>query len=86
MVAQVVDIPPGEFVHSFGDVHLYSNHIEQVKEQLTREPMPFPEVKLNPAIKNIDDFTLADIELINYQSHPGLKADIANIGGFEQKK
>lgn len=86
MVAQVVDIPAGEFVHTFGDVHIYSNHFDQVKEQLTRAPMPFPTLKLNPAIKNIDDFTLADIELENYQSHPGLKAEIANVGGFDTKK
>jgi len=86
MVSQVVGIPPGEFVHSFGDVHIYSNHLDQVKEQLTREPLPFPIVKLNPAITNIDDFTLADIELVGYESHPGLKAPIANIGGFIQKK
>ena len=70
----------------FGDVHIYSNHLDQVKEQLTREPMPFPTVKLNPAITNIDDFTIEDIELVGYESHPGLKAPIANIGGFIQKK
>ncbi|MGB7816236.1 MAG: thymidylate synthase, partial [Methylotenera sp.] len=81
----VVGIPAGEFVHSFGDVHIYSNHFDQVKEQLTREPYPFPTIKLNPNITNIDDFTVADIELIDYQSHPSLKAEIANIGGFEVK-
>jgi thymidylate synthase len=86
MVAQVVDIPPGEFVHSFGDVHIYSNHFEQVKEQLNREPYPFPTIKLNKAVKDIDDFTLEDIELVGYESHPSLKAEIANIGGFEKKK
>jgi len=86
MVAQVVDIPPGEFVHSFGDVHIYSNHFDQVKEQLARTPMQFPNIKLNPAIKNIDDFTLEDIELVGYESHPSLRGEIANIGGFEKKK
>jgi thymidylate synthase len=86
MVAQVVDIPPGEFVHSFGDVHIYSNHFDQVKEQLKREPMEFPELKLNQRVQEIDDFTLEDIDLIGYKSHPSLKAAIANIGGFEQKK
>jgi thymidylate synthase len=86
MVAQVVDIPPGEFVHTFGDVHIYSNHFDQVKEQLTREPYPFPTVKLNPEIKEIDDFTVEDITLVNYQAHSSLKAEIANIGGFEKKK
>jgi thymidylate synthase len=86
MVSHVTKIPPGEFVHSFGDVHIYSNHFEQVKEQLTREPMAFPTVTLNPAVTDIDDFTLEDITLNNYVSHPGLKAEIANIGGFNEKK
>lgn len=86
IVSQVVGIPAGEFVHSFGDVHIYSNHFDQVKEQITREPYPFPEVKINPDLKNIDDITLDDILLENYQSHPSLKGDIANIGGFEDKK
>ncbi len=85
MVSQVVDIPAGELVHTFGDVHIYSNHFDQVKEQLTREPLPFPTVKLNPEIKNIDDFKLEDIVLENYQSHSSLKAPIANIGGFVKK-
>lgn len=85
MVAQVVGIPAGEFVHTFGDVHIYSNHLEQVKEQLTREPMEFATLKLNPAIKNIDDFTMGDIELLNYESHAALRAPIANIGGFIKK-
>ncbi|MEY3784248.1 MAG: hypothetical protein RLZZ230_570 [Candidatus Parcubacteria bacterium] len=86
MVAQVVNIPAGEFVHSFGDVHIYSNHFEQVKEQLKREPYPFPKLKLNSKIKEIDDFKIEDIELVDYQSHPSLKAEIANIGGFEPTK
>ena len=86
MVSHVTKIPPGEFVHSFGDVHLYSNHFEQVKEQLKREPYPFPTVTLNPNVKNIDDFTLEDITLEGYQSHPSLKGEIANIGGFDDKK
>jgi thymidylate synthase len=86
MVAQVVDIPAGEFVHTFGDVHIYSNHFDQVKEQLERRPYDFPKLKLNPKVKNIDDFTLEDIELEGYESHPSLKAEIANIGGFDAKK
>jgi len=86
MVSQVTEIPPGEFVHTFGDVHIYSNHFDMVKEQLTRQPLPFPTVKLNPAIKNIDDFKAEDITLENYQSHPSLRAEIANIGGFGHGK
>jgi len=82
MVSHVTGIKPGEFVHTFGDVHVYSNHMEAIKEQLKREPFPFPEVKLNKNIKNIDDFKYEDIALEDYQSHPGLKAEIANIGGF----
>jgi thymidylate synthase len=86
MVSQVVGIPPGEFVHTHGDVHIYSNHFDSVKEQLKREPFPFPTVKLNPDVKDIDSFTLDDITLENYQAHPSLKAEIANIGGFVEKK
>jgi thymidylate synthase len=82
MVSQVTGIPAGEFVHTFGDVHIYSNHFDAVKEQLAREPFPFPTVKLNPEIKNIDDFRISDITLENYQAHPSIKAEIANIGGF----
>lgn len=86
MVSQVVGIPAGEFVHTLGDVHIYSNHFDQVKEQLQREPFPFPTVKLNPVIQDIDDFRAEDITLENYQAHPSLRAEIANIGGFEQGK
>jgi len=82
MVSQVVGIEPGEFVHTFGDVHLYSNHFDQAKEQLSREPKPFPAIKLNPKIKNIDDFKYEDFTLEGYNHHPPLKAKIANIGGF----
>lgn len=85
LVSQVTKIPPGEFVHTFGDVHIYSNHFEQVKEQLRREPLPFPTVTLNPSVTNIDDFKLEDITLENYQAHKSLKAEIATIGGFVQK-
>lgn len=86
MVSHVTKIPPGEFVHTLGDVHIYSNHFDQVKEQLTREPYPFPTVTLNPDITDIDDFTSADITLHDYQSHDSIKAEIANIGGFTEKK
>lgn len=86
MVSHVTKIPPGEFVHTFGDVHIYSNHFDQVKEQLTREPYPFPTVKLNPDVTDIDSFTAGDITLEGYQSHDSIKAEIANIGGFTETK
>lgn len=82
MVSQVTGIEPGEFVHFFGDVHIYSNHFNAVKTQLSREPRPFPTLKLNPNIKNIDDFKFEDIKIENYNPHPAIKAEIANIGGF----
>jgi thymidylate synthase len=82
MVSQVTGIPAGEFVHFFGDVHLYSNHFDAVKEQLARKPNSLPTLKLNPKIKNIDDFKFEDFELVGYDPHPPIKAEIANIGGF----
>lgn len=82
MVAQVTGIDPGEFVHFFGDVHIYSNHFDAVKEQLSREPREFPKLKLNPDKKNIDDFEFDDIKVEDYNPHPAIKAKIANIGGF----
>jgi thymidylate synthase len=77
MVAQVCDLKPGEFIHTFGDLHLYSNHKEQAKLQLTREPRSLPQMKLNPAVKNIDDFKFEDFELVGYDPHPAIKAPIA---------
>ena len=77
MVAQVCDLKPGTFVHTFGDLHLYSNHLEQTKLQLTREPRPLPRMKINPAVKNIHDFKYEDFELVGYDPHPGIKAPIA---------
>ncbi len=77
MVAQVCDLAVGDFVHSFGDVHLYSNHFEQAQLQLTRTPFPLPQMKINPAVKDIFGFTYEDFELLNYQSHPGIKAPVA---------
>lgn len=82
MVAQVTGLEPGEFVHTFGDVHAYSNHFEQIKLQLSREPKPMPTIKLNPEKKNIDDFVYEDFTVENYDPHPAIKAEIANIGGF----
>ena len=77
MVAQVTGLTPGKFIHSLDDIHIYENHIDQVKEQLTREPLPLPTLWLNPEIKNIDDFTMDDIKLVNYQHHPAIKAEMA---------
>jgi len=77
MVAQVCNLEPGEFVHTFGDVHIYNNHMEQVKLQVSRTPFPLPAMKLNPSVKNIFDFKFEDFTLENYQSHPAIKAPVA---------
>jgi len=77
MIAQVCDLDPGEFVHTFGDVHIYNNHTEQVNLQLSRKPLPLPRMKLNPLIKDIFDFTFDDFTLENYQSYPAIKAPVA---------
>ena len=77
MVAQVCSLAPGDFVHTFGDLHLYQNHLEQAKLQLSREPRPLPQMKLNPAVKNIHDFKFEDFELVGYDPHPAIKAPIA---------
>jgi thymidylate synthase len=77
MMAQVCALEPGDFIHTFGDVHIYNNHLEQVKLQLSREPFPLPTMKLNPEVKNIFDFTFDDFKLENYQSHPAIKAPVA---------
>jgi thymidylate synthase len=77
MVAQVCDLKPGEFVHTFGDLHLYSNHLEQARLQLTREPRPLPTMRLNPAVRDILGFRFEDFELIGYDPHPAIKAPIA---------
>ncbi|MDX8411271.1 MAG: thymidylate synthase [Mariprofundaceae bacterium] len=77
MVAQACNLRPGEFIHTFGDAHLYLNHLEQVATQLSREPYPLPAMCLNPDIRDIFDFTFDDFELISYECHPGIKAPIA---------
>jgi thymidylate synthase len=77
MIAQVCDLEPGEFIHTFGDVHIYSNHMDQVNLQLTRTPYPLPTMQLNAAVKNIFDFKYEDFTLLNYQSHPAIKAPVA---------
>lgn len=77
MMAQVCGLQPGDFVHTLGDAHIYSNHIEQVKLQLTRKPFPLPTMKINPEVKSIFDFKYEDFELQNYQSHPHIKGVVA---------
>jgi thymidylate synthase len=77
MMAQVTNLIPGEFIHTLGDAHIYLNHTDQVKLQLTREPFPLPEMKINPKVKNIFDFKFEDFELVNYQSHPHIKGKIS---------
>lgn len=77
LIAQVCNLGVGEFVHVLGDAHIYLNHVEQVKQQLQREPLPAPQLRLNPNITDITKFTMADIELVDYVSHPPIKAEMA---------
>lgn len=77
MVAQVCNLEAGEFIHTFGDAHLYNNHLEQARLQLTRQPYPLPKIKLNPEVHSIFDFTYEDFELIDYQAHPHIKAEVS---------
>lgn len=77
MIAQVCELQPGEFVHTFGDVHIYGNHMDQVKLQLSRDPFPLPTMKLNPDVKDIYSFQFEDFTLENYQCHPAIKAPVA---------
>ena len=77
MMAQVCGLKPGDFVHTFGDLHLYSNHIDQAKQQLEREPRELPTMRINPDRKDIGSFTFDDFELIDYNPHPSIKAPIS---------
>jgi thymidylate synthase len=77
MVAQVTGLELGDFVHSFGDAHLYTNHMDQIKEQLSREPLPLPTLKINPQVNNLFDFVYDDFELVDYQSHSAISAPVA---------
>jgi thymidylate synthase len=77
MMAQVTDLEPGEFIHVLGDAHLYTNHLEQAKEQLTRQPRDLPVMRLNPNVKSIDEFRYQDFELLNYNPHPHIPAPVA---------
>lgn len=82
MIAQVTGYKPGEFIHTFGDAHIYENHFDQVKEQLGRTPKPFPTMKLDPSVKNIDDFKFEHFTLEGYDSLPPIKGEITVVGGF----
>ena len=77
MIAQVCDLAPGDFVHTLGDAHLYTNHLEQADEQLSRKPYPLPVMKINPGVKSIFDFKYEDFELVGYEAHPHIKAAVA---------
>lgn len=77
MIAQVCGLQPGEFIHTLGDAHLYSNHLEQTRLQLSRDPLPLPEMHLNPHITDIFDFKFEDFELVGYEAHPHIKAEVA---------
>jgi len=85
ILAKITGNEPGEFIHTFGDVHFYEDHKNAIKEQLTREPKPFPKIKINGSIKEIDDFKPENIELIDYESHPTIKASLSPTGGIVTK-
>lgn len=80
--AHLADLEPGEFVHTFGDAHIYSNHFDQCKEQITRTPRPFPTMTINPRVPSINDLTYGDFTLEGYEPHPPIKGDITVVGGF----
>lgn len=86
IIAKVTGYQPGEFVHTFGDVHIYEAHINQVKEQLERKPYPFPKIRFNTDFKDIDDFKPEYVELLDYQYHPPIKAPLSVSGGYFEKK
>jgi len=85
ILAQITGNQPCEFIHTFGDVHFYENHVEAIKEQLEREPKAFPAIKLDPRVKEIKDFKPESVELINYDPHPPIKADLSPVGGIVTK-
>ncbi len=77
MMAQVCNLQPGEFIHTFGDVHIYNNHFEQVEKQLSRDPRPLPQIKINPIVRDIFEFKYEDFFISDYDPHPGIKAEVA---------
>ncbi|MBI2593243.1 thymidylate synthase [Candidatus Daviesbacteria bacterium] len=86
ILAQILKVKPGEFVHTFGDAHIYENHIDQVKEQLKRKPKPLPTIKIDKSVKEIDDFSAEKVELIGYEPHSGLKGELTVAGGLYEKQ
>ncbi len=86
ILARVTGFEPGEFVHTFGDAHIYENHLEQVKEQLKRDPKPLPTITLDLSVRNIDDFRPEHVQLIGYEPHPSLKAELSVSGGLFEKE
>ena len=85
ILAKVTGNEPGEFIHNFGDVHIYENHINQVKEQLARVPKPLPTVKIDGSVKDIDDFGPEHVTLLGYEAHPAIKAELSPVGGLPTK-
>ncbi len=85
IIAEITGYKPGEFVHTFGDVHIYESHLEAVKKQLKRKPLPFPKIRFLRKIKSIDDFRPEDVELLDYQSYPPIKAPLSVSGGYFEK-
>ncbi len=86
VLAQITGNKPGEFIHTFGDIHYYENHLDAIKEQLQREPKPFPTVKIDPSVKEIDDFKPESVELVGYDPHPSIKAELSPVGGLVTKE
>lgn len=84
VIAKILGREPGEFIHTFGDVHIYENHIEQAKEQLAREPLPFPKVKISDEVTSLDTFKPEHVELIDYKSHDTIKAELTVAGGYNK--
>lgn len=85
IIAKILGREPGEFIHTFGDVHIYENHIEQAKEQLAREPLPFPKIKISDEVTSLDTFRPEHVELIDYKSHDAIKAELTVAGGYNKK-
>lgn len=86
ILANIMGLEPGEFIHTFGDVHIYENHVEQVKEQLSRKPRAFPQIIIKRKLKSIDDFRVEDVELVEYDPYPTMKAELTVAGGLYDKK